>query len=211
MKKTICFIILGILILLIVFNKTELFANTSIKLVELDMYLIKNAIDHVSNQEYLDSAERIGKNYLKIIIEAFNKSQESKTIEEQRKAFESNSFIIAIFSDKNLNLTDSFKQDLFTELAEAHLFERNLQMVPLRLKASDSIASDENMNKIKEKLQNPQLKTITKFFIKYMLKFYDNSQPSHESGEPIKRFEKNTPTFEDINKRLTENSKLFFD
>ncbi len=208
MKRTICFIILGILILLIVLNKTELFANTSIKLVERDLYLIKNAIDKVADLEYINSAQRISKNYLRIIIEAFNRSQESKSFEEQKKAFEENSFIVAIFSDRNLNLTASFKQELFTDLVEAYLFKRNLEMVPIRLIASDNITSNENMNKIKENLQNPQLKTITKFFIKYMLKFYDNSQPQHKSGEPIKRFEKNTPTFEDINNQNKDG--LFF-
>ncbi len=209
MKRTICFIILGILILLIVLNKTELFANTSIKLVERDLYLIKNAIDKVADLEYINSTQRIGKNYLKIIIETFNNRDESKTFEEQKEAFKTNSFIVAIFSDSNLNLTDNFKQSLFMELFEAQLLKRNLEMVPLRLYSSEKITSDENMNKIKEKLQNPELaKTITKFFISYMLKFYDNSQPSHESGEPIKRFEKNTPTFEDINNQNKDG--LFF-
>lgn len=202
MKKTICFITLGILILLLAFYKTELFANTSLKLVERDLYLIKNAIDTIADQEYNNSLDRIGKNYLKIIIEAFNKRDENKTIEEQRKAFESNSFIVVIFSDKNLNLTDNFKQSLFTELVEAKLFDRNLQMVPLRLHSSDRITSDENMNKIKEKLQNPELaKTITKFFISYILKFYDNSQSQ-------KKFETSTPTFEDINNQNKDG--LFF-
>lgn len=209
MKKTIIYTILALVFLLITFNKTEKFTNTNISLVDYDMYQIKEAIDKVAYNEYLNAINNIGENYIKIIIDAFNTSLKEKSIQEQKKVFESNSFIQAIFTNKTLNLSDNFKQSLFIELSEAQLLNRNINMVPLRLYSSDNIVSKNNITKISENLQNIQLKKINSFFILFLLKYYDITQPLHIKNEKILRFDKGTPSFEEINSMIIK-SNLFF-
>ena len=210
MKKTIIYIILAIVLIIITFNKTERFTNTKISLVEHDMYQIKDAIDKVAYKEYLNAINIIGENYIKIIIDAFNKSLKEKSIQDQKKVFESNSFIQAIFKNEKIGLSDNFKQSLFMELSEAQLLNRNINMVPLRLFSSDKIVSKESIKKISENLQNLQLKKINSFFISFLLKYYDITQPLHLKNETILRFENGIPTFKEINSMI-EKSNLFFD
>lgn len=210
MKKITLIVILCIVLLSVLCNKKELFSNTTINLVEHDMYQIKDSIDKIAYNEYINAVNKIGENYIKIIIDTFNKSVEQKTIQEQKTAFESNSFIQAIFTNEQLGLSDNFKQSLFIELSEAHFFNRNINMVPLRLYATDKITSKENMKKISDNIQNIQLKKITTFFILYLLKYYDITKPKHNQNDKILRFEKDTPTHEEINS-LIKKSNLFFD
>ena len=174
------------------------------------MYQIKDSIDKVAFKEYLDAIDKIGENYIKIIIDTFKKSLDKNNMKEQKASFESNSFIQAIFTNEKLALTDNFKQSLFMELSEAHLLNRNINMVPLRLFATDKIISKDGMNKITDNLQNIQLKKITTFFILYLLKYYDMTQPQHNKNDKILRFEKDSPSHEEINLLITK-SNLFFD
>jgi len=210
MKKITLIIIFCIVLLSVLCNKKELFSNTTINLVEHDMYQIKDSINKIAYDEYINAVNKIGESYIKIIIDTFNKSIEQKTIQEQKTAFESNSFIQAIFTNETLNLTNNFKQSLFMELSEAHLLNRNINMVPLRLYATDKITSQENMKKISDNIQNIQLKKITTFFILYLLKYYDITEPLHNQNDKILRFDKDTPTHEKINS-LIKTSNLFFD
>jgi hypothetical protein len=210
MKKIIIIVIFCIVLLSVLCNKTELFANTTINLVDHDMYQIKDSIDKVAFKEYLDAIDKIGENYIKIIIDTFKKSLDKNNMKEQKASFESNSFIQAIFTNEKLALTDNFKQSLFMELSEAHLLNRNINMVPLRLFATDKIISKDGMNKITDNLQNIQLKKITTFFILYLLKYYDMTQPQHNKNDKILRFEKDSPSHEEINLLITK-SNLFFD
>jgi hypothetical protein len=83
-------------------------------------------------------------------------------------------------------------------------------MVPLRLYSSDNIVSKDNIKKISENLQNIQLKKINSFFISFLLKYYDITQPLHAKNEKILRFNKDTPSFEEINSMI-QKSNLFFD
>ena len=214
MKKTIIFIIFGIILLFITCNKNELFANTTFSLVEHDMYQIKDAIDKVAYLQYIDAVKKIGENYVKIIIDAFKKSVEKNSMkensmEEQKKLFESNSFIRAIFTNEKIDLSDNFKQSLFMELNEAHILNRNIDMVPLRLYSTEKIISKEGMKKLTENLQNLELKKISNFFVLYLLKYYDISKPPHNKNEKILRFESSTPTHDEINS-IIKTSKLFF-
>ena len=205
-------IIIFCIVLFAVFcnKKKELFANSSsIVLSEHDMYQIKDAIDNVAYKEYLDAINKIGENYIKIIIDAFNKSLKETSIEEQRKLFESNSFIQVIFTDEKLGLDNNYKQSLFMELSEARLLNRNIKMVPLRLYSNSKIISKENLQKITENIQNIQLKKITKFFILYLLKYYDISKPQHNKNDKILRFENSLPSFKEFNS-LISKSNLFF-
>jgi hypothetical protein len=66
------------------------------------------------------------------------------------------------------------------------------------------------MKKISDNIQNIELKKITTFFVLYLLKYYDITQPQHNKNEKILRFEKDTPTHEEINS-LIKKSNLFFD
>jgi hypothetical protein len=206
-------IIIFCIVLFAVFcnKKKELFTNSSkIELSEHDMYQIKDAIDKVAYKEYLEAINKIGENYIKIIIDAFNKSLKNNNIEEQRKLFESDSFIQVIFNDEKLGLSDHIKQSLFMELSEARLLNRNIKMVPLRLYSNSKIISKENLQKITENIQNIQLKKITKFFISYLLKYYDISKPRHNKNEKILRFENTLPSYKEFN-ALISKSNLFFD
>lgn len=206
-------IIIFCIVLFAVFcnKKKELFTNsTKIELSEHDMYQIKDAIDKVAYKEYLEAINKIGENYIKIIIDAFNKSLKNNNIEEQRKLFESDSFIQVIFNDEKLGLSDHIKQSLFMELSEARLLNRNIKMVPLRLYSNSKIISKENLQKITENIQNIQLKKITKFFISYLLKYYDISKPRHNKNEKILRFENTLPSYKEFN-ALISKSNLFFD
>ncbi len=214
MRKTVIYVILALVFLLITFNKTEKFTdtntNTSINLVEYDMYQIKDAIDKVAYNEYINAINKIKKDHIKIIIDAFNTSLKEKSIQEQKKVFESNSFIQSIFTNEKLELSDNFKQSLFIELSEAQLLNRNIEMVPLRLYAIDKIVSRQSIKKISENLQKIQLKKINSFFISFLLKYYDITQPLHAKNEEILRFDKGTPSFEEINSMI-KKSNLFFD
>jgi hypothetical protein len=205
-------IIIFCIVLFAVFcnKKKELFTNSSsIVLSEHDMYQIKDAIDKVALKEYLDAINKIGENYIKIIIDAFNKSLKENSIEKQKKLFESDSFIQVIFNDEKLGLDNNYKQSLFMELSEARLLNRNVKMVPIRLYSNSKIISKENLQKITENIQNIQLKKITKFFILYLLKYYDISKPQHNKNDKILRFENSLPSFKEFNS-LISKSNLFF-
>jgi len=205
--KTSTIVIFIIVLFCVLYNKKELFTNlSSIVLSEYDMYQIKNAIDIVVNNEYLKATKIIGIDYLKIIIDTFNKNLNIIDLEKQRELFESDNFIKLMFNDDKLNLSENFKKSLFVELSEAHLFNRNINMVPLRLYSSNKI----NINNIKDNLQNIQLKKISKFFIFYLLKYYDNSKPKHEKNNKILRFENSLPSIKELNSRIKQ-SNLFFD
>jgi hypothetical protein len=206
-------IIIFCIVLFAVFcnKKKELFTNSSsIVLSEHDMYQIKDAINKVANYEYLDAIKKIGENYIKIIIDAFYKSLKETSIEKQKNLFEADSFIQVIFNDEKLGLSDHFKQSLFMELSEARLLNRNIKMVPLRLYSNSKILSKENLKKITENIQNIQLKKISKFFISYLLKYYDISRPQHNKNDKILRFENSLPSFKEFNS-LISKSNLFFD
>ena len=205
-------IIIFCIVLFAVFcnKKKELFTNSSsIVLSEHDMYQIKDTINKVAYNEYLDAINKIGENYLKIINDAFHKSLKETSIEKQRTLFESDSFIQVIFNDEKLGLSDHYKQSLFMELSEAKLLNRNVKMVPLRLYSNSKIISKENLQKITENIQNIQLKKITKFFILYLLKYYDISRPQHNENDKILRFENSLPSFKEFNS-LISKSNLFF-
>ena len=174
------------------------------------MYQIKDAIDQVAYKEYYDALNKIGENNIKIIIDTYKESIKKDSMQEQKNTFESNIFIKSIFKNENLGLSDNFRQSLFIELSEANLLDRNIYMIPLRLYASDKIVSKENMEKIIEKLNNIELKKITSFFILYLLKYYDISQPNHNKNEKILRFVKETPTYEEINSLIKKKSTIFF-
>jgi len=209
MKKIIIIVIFCIVLLSVLCNKTELFANTTINLVDHDMYQIKDSIDKVAFKEYLDAIDKIGENYIKIIIDAFNKSLKNNNIEEQRKLFESDSFIQIIFSDEKLGLSDNFKQSLFMELSEARLLNRNIKMVPLRLYTNAKIISKGNLLKITNNFKNIELRKISTFFISYLLKYYDMSKPQHSQNDKILRFDNSLPKINEFNS-LISKSKLFF-
>ena len=151
----------------------------------------------------------IGENYLKIIIEAFHKSLKKNSIEEQKKIFESDSFIQIIFSDEKLGLSDNFKQSLFMELSEARLLNRNIKMVPLRLYTNAKIISKGNLLKITNNFKNIELRKISTFFISYLLKYYDMSKPQHSQNDKILRFDNSLPKINEFNS-LISKSKLFF-
>ena len=210
MKKIVLIVIFCIVLLAIFCNKTELFTNTTINLIDHDMYQIKDAIDQVAYKEYYDALNKIGENNIKIIIDTYKESIKKDSMQEQKNTFESNIFIKSIFKNEKLGLSDNFRQSLFIELSEANLLDRNINMIPLRLYASDKIVSKENMEKIIEKLNNIELKKITSFFILYLLKYYDISQPNHNKNEKILRFVKETPTYEEINSLIKKKSTIFF-
>lgn len=210
MKKIVLIVIFCIILLAIFCNKTESFTNTIIKLIDHDFYQIKDAIDQVAYNEYYNALNKIGENNIKIIIDTFKESIKKDSMQEQKNAFESNIFIKSIFKDEAINLSDNFKQSLFIELREANLFDRNLNMIPLRLYVSEKIVSKENMKKIIDKLNNIELKKITSFFILYLLKYYDISQPNHKQNEKILRFTKETPTIDEINSTIQKNPSVFF-
>ena len=174
------------------------------------MYQIKDAIDKVAYNEYYHALEKIGENNIKIIIDTFKESIKKDSMQEQKKNFESNIFIITIFTNEEIGLSDNFKQSLFIELSEANLLDRNINMIPLRLYASEKIVSKENMEKIINKLNNIELKKITSFFILYLLKYYDISQPNHKENEKILRFTKETPTLNEINELIKKRPSVFF-
>ena len=204
-------IIFCVVLFAVLCNKKELFTNTSsIVLSEHDMYQILDSINNVAIKEYLDATKKIGENYIKIIIDAFNKSLKKNSIEEQKKMFESDSFVQIIFNDEKLGLSDNFKQSLFMELSEARLLNRNINMVPLRLYTNAKIISKENLQKITDNLLNVNLKKISRFFISYLLKYYDMSKPQHKKNEKILRFESSLPTLNEFNS-LIRKSNLFFD
>lgn len=203
-------IIFCVVIFAVLCNKKELFTNTSsIVLSEHDMYQILDSINNVAYEEYLDATKKIGENYLKIIIEAFHKSLKKNSIEEQKKMFESDSFIQIIFSDEKLGLSDNFKQSLFMELSEARLLNRNIKMVPLRLYTNAKIISKGNLLKITNNFKNIELRKISTFFISYLLKYYDMSKPQHSKNDKILRFDNSLPKINEFNS-LISKSKLFF-
>jgi len=210
MKKIVLIVIFCIVLLAVFCNKTELFSNTTIKLIDHDLYQIKDAIDKVAYKEYYDALNKIGENNIKIIIDAYKDSIKKDSMKEQKNAFESNIFIKSIFQNEEIRLSDNFKQSLFIELSEANLLDRNINMIPLRLYASEKIVSKENMEKIINKLNNIELKKITSFFILYLLKYYDISQPNHNENEKILRFTKETPTINEINELIQKRSSVFF-
>jgi len=210
MKKIVLIVIFCIVLLAVFCNKTELFTNTTVKLIDHDLYQIKDAIDKIAYVEYYNALNKIGENNIKIIIDTFKESTKKDSMTEAKNAFESNIFIKSIFQNEEIGLSDNFKQSLFLELSEANLLDRNIKMIPLRLYATEKIVSKENMTKIINHLNNIELKKITSFFILYLLKYYDISQPNHNQNEKILRFTKETPTIDEINSLILKKPLVFF-
>jgi len=202
--KVIKIIVFCIILLVFICNKLELFTNLSPKILsEYDMHQIKKAIDNVAYNEYLNAQTKIGNNYMKIIIDAFNESLVKKNVEKQKKAFESDELIKVIFNDEKLDLSKKFKESLFMEMDEAYLLNRNINMVPLRLYSENNIISKKNYKRITEKILSLEFKNISDFFILYLLKFYDISQKKT-------RFDRSLPTINELNKKIVDNLSLFF-
>jgi len=212
MKKIIVFIIFGIILLFVITNKTETFADTITQLTDEDMYQLKQAIDKVADKEYLNAKNQIGTTYLEMIISIFGSRNKDVSIEKQKEAFNSYSVISAFYKNESLSLSENFKQSLFTDLVAAVAINNTLDtdklkhkllMVPLRLYSSDKITSNENMKKIRDASKL----NVSDFFVKYLLEFYDNSQPAHKPNEKINRFNDSTPTAKYIN---DQKSTAFF-
>ena len=204
MNKTIVFVIIGVIIFLLIISKTESFANSSsdkeLSLIELEN--IKASVDKVADGEFLEAKNKIGENNLKILIDAFKSSQE-KPSAERKSGFDSNIFVKNIFSDNTINFSNDFKQSIYLELFEASVLNRNLNMVPLRLLATDKIISADGMKKIGDNLL-PKVKSITTIFVSYLLKYYDNSKSKEES-----RFDNDMISLEQINNLIKKNPNLF--
>jgi len=203
MKKTIIFVIFGVILLYVILNKSETFVNTPIVLNEYDMNKLKEAIDEIANEEYINAKNRIGTTYLETIKVIFQSLDKTKPLGEQRKEFESHANIQVIFSDTSLALSDDFKQSLFLSLVEAD-GNRNLDMVPLMLFSLNKITSTESINKMINKNDTVKLKfsNISKFFIEIMLKFYDNTNP-----DKLQRFSSSAPTASYINDKINDAIK----
>jgi hypothetical protein len=204
MKKTIVFIILGIILLCVILNKTESFANSSTELSLIELENIKASIDKIADIEFSNAKNQIKENNIKILIDAFKESQNKDLSAENKKAdFNSNVFVQNVLSDDRLGITNSFKQNIYIDLLEASVFDRNLNMIPLNLIATNKITSDEGMKKIGENLL-PTVANITTTFVSYLLKHYDNSKPREQS-----RFNNSMITLGEINNIIKNKTGLF--
>lgn len=210
MKKTIVFIILGIILLCVVLNKTESFANSSTELSLIELENIKASIDKIADTEFSNAKNQIKENNIKILIDAFKESQNKKdtdgkdlSAEKKKDDFNSNVFVQNVLSDNRLGLSSSFKDDIYINLLEASVFDRNINMIPLSLIATEKITSDEGMKKIGENLL-PRVANITKTFVSYLLKHYDNSKPREQS-----RFNNSMITLDEIKNIIKNKPGLF--
>ena len=168
MKRFIIFIVVGILIFMLFSGRNEYFSNSSqnIELNIADLTNIKKSVDQVANQHFIEAKKRLGENNIKLLIDTFHKT--NKSDESDKKAlFIKDIFVQNIFSDDKLQLSENFKQSLYLELFEAHVLDRNLEIIPVRLIAIEKITTDDNINKIREQLF-PHLKKINKIFILYL-------------------------------------------
>ena len=143
----------------------------------------------------------MGDTNIKILVESFIKT--TKSLEENKKEqFEKDIFVQNILNDEKIALTENIKQSLYLEFFEAHVLDRNLYIIPIRLIAVEQILNDENIKKIKESLF-PNLKNTSKTFISYMLKYYDNTVL-----EDNLKFDSTIASLEQINQLIKKNPKL---
>jgi hypothetical protein len=203
MKRLIIFIVVGILIFTIITTKNEFFASSSpiIELTSAELTNIKKSIDGIANTYFTEAKNKLGETNIKILVESFIKT--TKSLEENKKElFEKDVFVQNILNDEKIALTENIKQSLYLELFEAYVLDRNLNIIPIRLIAVEKIINDENIKKIKENLF-PNLKNISKTFISYMLKYYDNTVL-----EDNLKFDTNIVSLEQINQLIKKNPKL---
>ncbi len=207
MKKILTFIVLGVIIIFIMGTGKEFFTDSvnstsTVVLSVADLENIKKSIDDVANELFIDASKKLGDTNIKILIESFIKTTQSDD-SNKKNQFEKNVFVQNILNDEKLSLSENVKQSLYLELYEAHVLNRNLNVVPIRLLATEKITNEENTKKIKEKLF-PHLKKINKILILYFLKYYDNTGDSNKS-----RFDTGIISIEQINKLVERNPKLF--
>lgn len=204
MKRLVIFIVVGILIFLIITSKTEFFSDTTqdIELTNAELANIKKSIDDIANTYFTEAKNKLGETNIKILVESFMKTTKSSE-ENKKEQFEQDMFVQNIFNDEKIALSENIKQSLYLELFEAYVLDRNLYIIPIRLIAIEYITNDENIKKIKENLF-PNLKKISKTFILYILKYYDNS-----ASEDNQKFDPNIVSLEQINQLINKNPKLF--
>jgi hypothetical protein len=198
MKNTLILIIVGIILFIIITNKYELFSDSTqqIQLTEFELSNIKKSIDSVADIFFTNAKNTLTENNIKILIDSFTKA----TNKEQ---FDKNIFVQNIFNDEKLELTENFKQSLYLELLEAHVMEKNLNNIAIRLIATEKITNNENIKKIKDNLL-PNLKKISKIFILYLLKYYDNTVSNDKP-----KFDPDVVSLNQINQLINKNPKLF--
>ncbi len=198
------FIVVGILVFIIITTKNEFFANTtkSIELTNAELSNIKKSIDGIADSFFTEAKNKLGETNIKILVESFIKTTKSSE-QNKKEQFEKDVFVQNIFNDEKIALTENIKQSLYLELYEAHVLDRNLHIIPIRLIAAEKIINNENIKKIKENLY-PNLKTISKTFISYLLKYYDNTVSDNEQ-----KFDSNIISLEQINQLIKKNPKLF--
>jgi hypothetical protein len=204
MKRLMIFIVVGILVFIIITTKNEFFANTtkSIELTNAELSNIKKSIDGIADSFFTEAKNKLGETNIKILVESFIKTTKSSE-QNKKEQFEKDVFVQNIFNDEKIALTENIKQSLYLELYEAHVLDRNLHIIPIRLIAAEKIINNENIKKIKENLY-PNLKTISKTFISYLLKYYDNTVSDNEQ-----KFDSNIISLEQINQLIKKNPKLF--
>jgi len=203
MKRLIIFIVASILIFIIITTKSDFFANTTqqIELTIAELTNIKKSIDGIANTYFTEAKNKLGDTNIKILVESFIKT--TKSLEENKKEqFEKDIFVQNILNDEKIALTENIKQSLYLEFFEAHVLDRNLYIIPIRLIAVEQILNDENIKKIKESLF-PNLKNTSKTFISYMLKYYDNTVL-----EDNLKFDSTIASLEQINQLIKKNPKL---
>ena len=203
MKRLIIFIVASILIFIIITTKSDFFANTTqpIELTSAELTNIKKSIDGIANTYFIEAKNKLGDTNIKILVESFIKT--TKSLEENKKEqFEKDIFVQNILNDEKIALSENIKQSLYLELFEAHVLDRNLYIIPIRLIAVEKISNDENIKKIKENLF-PNLKNTSKTFISYMLKYYDNTVLDDNL-----KFDTNIVSLEQINQLIKNNPKL---
>ena len=197
------FIVVGVLIFIIITTKNEFFANTNqpIQLTNAELTNIKKSIDGIADSFFTESKNKLGETNIKILVESFIKTTKSSE-QNKKEQYEKDVFVQNIFNDDKIALTENIKQSLYLELYEAHVLDRNLYIIPIRLIAAEKIINNENIKKIKENLY-PNLKTISKTFISYLLKYYDNTVSDNE-----KKIDSNIVSLEQINQLIKKNPKL---
>lgn len=209
MTKKIIFIIVIILILIIITYKNEFFTNSTnstdstkpIQLSDADLSNIKKSIDDIAAPLFIEAKNNLGDENIKILIDSFIKITELPD-ENKKDSFNKNAFVHNIFIDKTISLSENFKQSLYLELFEAYVLGRNLNIIPIRLIASEKITNVENIKKIKDKLYT-HLQNISDTFILLILKYYD-----YLPAEIDKRFDSSIISRDEINNLIAKNPIL---
>lgn len=206
MNKFIIFIVLGcILLYFIMINNNEFFGNSNspIELTDADLEYIKNSIDKVADNIFTEAKNNLGEKNIKQLIDSFLKTTES-TKENKKNLFDEDIFVQNILNNENIHLSNNFKQSLYLELLEAYAFNKKLEIIPVRLIATEIITNEENLNKIIEGLPTyTRLKNISKTLILYLLKYYDNTVSSDKS-----KYDSDMMSLEQINKLIIKNKNL---